>query len=57
MKGGNTGSSSGILGIRDAKSYRDWGKSLKYNPALIEFEVHLLYYLNILVMKLFQTLD
>ncbi|XP_067218936.1 complement component C8 alpha chain isoform X1 [Chanodichthys erythropterus] len=39
VKGGHTGSSSGILSIRDAKSYKDWGKSLKYNPALIEFEI------------------
>lgn len=43
VKGGDAGSSSGSLGIRDAKSYKDWGKSLKYNPALIEFEVNLPY--------------
>jgi len=43
VKGGDTGSSIGSLDIRDAKSYKDWGKSLKYNPALIEFEVHLPY--------------
>lgn len=41
VKGGHTGSSTGSLAIKDAKSYQDWGKSLKYNPALIEFEVHL----------------
>lgn len=41
VKGGHTGSSSGSLAIKDAKSYQDWGKSLKYNPALTEFEVHL----------------
>lgn len=41
VKGGDTSSSSGSLAIKDAKSYQDWGKSLKYNPALIEFEVHL----------------
>ncbi|XP_067308373.1 complement component C8 alpha chain [Pseudorasbora parva] len=39
VKGGHTGTSSGSLGIKDAKSYKDWGKSLKYNPALIEFEI------------------
>ncbi|NP_001003496.1 complement component C8 alpha chain [Danio rerio] len=39
VKGGNTASSAGSLGIKDAKSYKDWGKSLKYNPALIEFEI------------------
>lgn len=41
VKGGHTGSSTGSLAVKDAKSYQDWGKSLKYNPALIEFEVHL----------------
>ncbi|RXN14301.1 complement component C8 alpha chain [Labeo rohita] len=39
VKGGHTGSSAGSFRIRDAKSYQDWGKSLKYNPALIDFEV------------------
>ncbi|KAK7158475.1 hypothetical protein R3I94_004941 [Phoxinus phoxinus] len=43
VKGGDTGSSSGSLGIRDAKSYMDWGKSLKYNPGLIEFEIAPIY--------------
>ncbi|XP_077098205.1 complement component C8 alpha chain [Siphateles boraxobius] len=43
VKGGSTSSSSGSLGIRDAKSYKDWGKSLKYNPALIEFEIAPIY--------------
>ncbi|XP_042573655.1 complement component C8 alpha chain isoform X1 [Cyprinus carpio] len=43
VKGGHTGSSTGSLAIKDAKSYQDWGKSLKYNPALIEFEVSPIY--------------
>uniref|UniRef100_A0A672KBF6 Complement C8 alpha chain n=1 Tax=Sinocyclocheilus grahami TaxID=75366 RepID=A0A672KBF6_SINGR len=42
VKGGHTGSSTGSLAIKDAKSYQDWGKSLKYNPALIEFEYQML---------------
>ncbi|XP_055059541.2 complement component C8 alpha chain [Misgurnus anguillicaudatus] len=39
VKGGHTGPSSANLVIRDGKSYKNWGKSLKYNPALIDFEI------------------
>ncbi|XP_056597020.1 complement component C8 alpha chain [Triplophysa dalaica] len=39
VKGGYTGPSTGQLHIRDEKSYKIWGRSLKYNPALIDFEV------------------
>ncbi|XP_051555493.1 complement component C8 alpha chain [Myxocyprinus asiaticus] len=39
VKGGYTGTSSANLAIRDARSYKNWGKSLKYNPALIDFEI------------------
>ncbi|KAI7809993.1 putative complement component C8 alpha chain [Triplophysa rosa] len=39
VKGGHTGPSTGNLHIRDEKSYKIWGRSLKYNPALIDFEV------------------
>ncbi|KAJ8382150.1 hypothetical protein SKAU_G00029280 [Synaphobranchus kaupii] len=38
IKGGNVGSSQGLL-VRDEKSYSSWGRSLKYNPAIIEFEM------------------
>ncbi|KAG7462025.1 hypothetical protein MATL_G00197580 [Megalops atlanticus] len=38
VQGGSTGSSGGLLAVRDAKTYQSWGKSLKYNPGLIEFE-------------------
>ncbi|XP_052332656.1 complement component C8 alpha chain [Oncorhynchus keta] len=38
VKGGSTGSSGGLLAIKDPDTYRKWGLSLKYNPTLIEFE-------------------
>ncbi|KAI5616222.1 complement component C8 alpha chain isoform X1 [Silurus asotus] len=38
VKGGITGPSAGQLAVRDANSYRAWGKSLKHNPAVIKFE-------------------
>ncbi|XP_041064667.1 complement component C8 alpha chain-like [Carcharodon carcharias] len=39
--GGDLKSSAGLLGrgIPDVKMYRRWGKSLKYMPAIIDFEV------------------
>ncbi|MCJ8731207.1 hypothetical protein PDJAM_G00196680 [Pangasius djambal] len=38
VKGGITGPSAAQLVIRNAESYRAWGKSLKYNPAVVKFE-------------------
>ncbi|XP_060782136.1 complement component C8 alpha chain [Neoarius graeffei] len=38
VKGGITGPTAAQLAIRNAESYRAWGKSLKYNPDLIKFE-------------------
>uniref|UniRef100_A0A4W4DRZ6 MACPF domain-containing protein n=1 Tax=Electrophorus electricus TaxID=8005 RepID=A0A4W4DRZ6_ELEEL len=38
VKGGITGPAAAKLVINDANSYRKWGESLKYNPAVIEFE-------------------
>lgn len=39
VKGGVLDSSTGVLVIRNPETYRRWGASLKYNPALIEQEV------------------
>lgn len=39
VKGGVLDSSTGVLVIRNPETYRAWGASLKYNPALIEQEV------------------
>ncbi|XP_036452724.1 complement component C8 alpha chain [Colossoma macropomum] len=39
VKGGTTGLSAAQLAIRDANTYKKWGKSLKYSPAVIDFEV------------------
>ncbi|XP_015211300.1 complement component C8 alpha chain [Lepisosteus oculatus] len=39
IRGGDTASSGGLLAVYDEKTYRHWGKSLKYQPALIEFEI------------------
>ncbi|XP_066537058.1 complement component C8 alpha chain isoform X2 [Hoplias malabaricus] len=39
VKGGTTGLSAAQLAVRDANTYRKWGKSLKYSPAVIEYEV------------------
>uniref|UniRef100_A0A8C9WUK7 Complement C8 alpha chain n=1 Tax=Scleropages formosus TaxID=113540 RepID=A0A8C9WUK7_SCLFO len=38
VRGGRTSSIGGILAIKNEMTYTNWGKSLKYNPALIEFE-------------------
>lgn len=43
IQGGDTGSTGRLISITDAKSYRHWGRSLKYNPALIDFEVSPVY--------------
>lgn len=39
VKGGITHSSSGLIAIRNPDTYKNWGATLKYNPALIEYEV------------------
>ncbi|XP_041125676.1 complement component C8 alpha chain [Polyodon spathula] len=39
IRGGDIRSSGGLLGVFDEKSYRHWGKSLKYSPDLIDFEI------------------
>lgn len=38
VKGGVTDSSTSLLAIRNPETYRKWGASLQYNPALIEYE-------------------
>ncbi|XP_062850535.1 complement component C8 alpha chain [Trichomycterus rosablanca] len=38
VKGGTLGHSAAQLAIRDANTYRQWGKSLKYSPAVIDHE-------------------
>ncbi|XP_066548759.1 complement component C8 alpha chain isoform X2 [Amia ocellicauda] len=38
VRGGDMGSSGGLLAAFNENTYRHWGKSLKYNPTLIEFE-------------------
>ncbi|XP_019955076.1 complement component C8 alpha chain [Paralichthys olivaceus] len=43
VKGGVTVSSSGLLAIRNPKTYRAWGATLKYNPTLIEYETMPIY--------------
>lgn len=42
IKGGDTGSAESLLSSQNANMYRRWGRSLKYNPAVIDFEVRLL---------------
>ncbi|XP_069498207.1 complement component C8 alpha chain [Ambystoma mexicanum] len=39
VRGGDTGSSGGLTNIWNADTYRHWGRSLKYNPAVIDFEI------------------
>ncbi|KAM4557634.1 complement component C8 alpha chain [Fundulus diaphanus] len=39
VKGGVTDTGSGLLAIRSPDTYRKWGASLKYNPALTDFEI------------------
>ncbi|XP_061787067.1 complement component C8 alpha chain [Nerophis lumbriciformis] len=38
VTGGYTDTSSSLLTIRDPETYRKWGASLKYNPAVIKYE-------------------
>ncbi|NWI91924.1 CO8A protein, partial [Pitta sordida] len=39
IRGGDTSYSGGLLNIWDGNMYRRWGRSLKYNPAVIDFEL------------------
>ncbi|NXV63753.1 CO8A protein, partial [Molothrus ater] len=39
IRGGDTSSSGGLLKSWDGKMYRHWGRSLKYNPAVIDFQL------------------
>ncbi|NWQ77166.1 CO8A protein, partial [Columbina picui] len=41
IRGGDTSYSGGLLNSWDGNMYRHWGRSLKYNPAVIDFEVRL----------------
>ncbi|XP_053294559.1 complement component C8 alpha chain [Pleuronectes platessa] len=43
VKGGITESSSGLLAIRNPKTYRSWGATLQYNPSLIKYETMPIY--------------
>ncbi|XP_069837415.1 complement component C8 alpha chain [Dendropsophus ebraccatus] len=39
VTGGDTGSAGGLLNIMSGSTYRLWGRSLKYNPGVIDFEL------------------
>ncbi|XP_054837582.1 complement component C8 alpha chain [Eublepharis macularius] len=39
IRGGDTASASRLLGSWDANAYRYWGRSLKLNPTVIDFEL------------------
>ncbi|NXE86153.1 CO8A protein, partial [Menura novaehollandiae] len=39
IRGGDTSYSAGLLNSWDGKMYRHWGRSLKYNPAVIDFQL------------------
>ncbi|KAF7223129.1 complement component C8 alpha chain [Nothobranchius furzeri] len=43
VKGGVTETGSGLKVIRSTDTYKKWGASLKYNPALTDFEVMPIY--------------
>uniref|UniRef100_A0A3Q3XCT9 MACPF domain-containing protein n=1 Tax=Mola mola TaxID=94237 RepID=A0A3Q3XCT9_MOLML len=43
VKGGIIDSSSGLLVIRNPATYKNWGASLKYNPAIIKYEIMPIY--------------
>ncbi|XP_063284065.1 complement component C8 alpha chain [Pelobates fuscus] len=43
IKGGDTASTGGLMHFFDVNTYRSWGRSLKYNPSLIESEVQPIY--------------
>ncbi|KAK2495601.1 hypothetical protein MC885_017800 [Smutsia gigantea] len=39
VQGGNSGWAGGLTQSRSAITYRSWGRSLKYNPVIIDFEI------------------
>ncbi|NXU47260.1 CO8A protein, partial [Turnix velox] len=39
IRGGDTSYSEGLLNSWDGNLYRHWGRSLKYNPAVIDFQL------------------
>ncbi|NWH67182.1 CO8A protein, partial [Geococcyx californianus] len=39
IRGGDTSDTGGLLNSWDGNIYRHWGRSLKYNPAVIDFEL------------------
>ncbi|XP_038609242.1 complement component C8 alpha chain isoform X2 [Tachyglossus aculeatus] len=39
VRGGNLGPATGLLDLRSPNLYRAWGRSLKYSPVLINFEL------------------
>lgn len=39
VQGGNTGWGGGLAANSSTITYRSWGKSLKYNPVVIDFEL------------------
>ncbi|NWS26586.1 CO8A protein, partial [Polioptila caerulea] len=39
IRGGDTSYSGGLLNSWDGQMYRHWGRSLKYNPAVIDFQL------------------
>ncbi|XP_058698894.1 complement component C8 alpha chain isoform X1 [Poecile atricapillus] len=39
IRGGDTSYSGGLLNSWDGKTYRHWARSLKYNPAIIDFQL------------------
>ncbi|XP_019356774.1 PREDICTED: complement component C8 alpha chain [Gavialis gangeticus] len=39
IKGGDTGSAESLLSTQNTNMYRHWGRSLKYNPVVIDFEL------------------
>uniref|UniRef100_A0A8D0LA65 Complement C8 alpha chain n=1 Tax=Sphenodon punctatus TaxID=8508 RepID=A0A8D0LA65_SPHPU len=43
VQGGSLAASGGLLGSWDANTYRHWGRSLKLNPAVIDFELQPIY--------------
>ncbi|NWS56751.1 CO8A protein, partial [Chunga burmeisteri] len=43
IRGGDTSYSGGLLNSWDGNMYRHWGRSLKYNPAVIDFELQPIY--------------
>lgn len=41
VRGGSSGWGGGLTQNRSTITYRSWGRSLKYNPVVIDFEVSL----------------